>query len=78
VKGRISGEAVSEFDFRWNSRHMSDGNGPRWRSCPGEGKRLYYKKPIASEPPHDGEQLTFWEDYHHGCGGCGFVPGNGP
>ena len=51
-----------EFDFRWNGMDLSDSQRRDAAIQGAEGKRLYYKKPIAAEPPHDGEQLPFWPE----------------
>ena len=52
----------NEFDFRWNGRELEDAQRRNLAVRGAEGKRSFYKKPIAPEPPHDGDQLPMWED----------------
>jgi len=43
-----------EFAFRWNGRELEDSQRRDEAVKGAEGKRLYYKSPVADEPPHDG------------------------
>ena len=51
-----------EVDVRWNGRELEDAERRDAAVIGAEGKRLYYKRPIAPEPPHDGDQLPFWPE----------------
>ena len=52
----------NEFDFRWNGRELEDSQRRDAAVDGAEGKRLFYKKPIEQEPPHDGDQLPMWPE----------------
>ena len=48
-KGHL-GKYVSEFEFRYNARRMSDAQRPGLIVQGGEGKRLTYKQPVGARP----------------------------
>jgi hypothetical protein len=54
-----------EFDFRWNGRLLMDSERRDEAVKGAEGKRLYYKTPVAGwskdQQPMDGDQFPIWD-----------------